>query len=357
MVDPWRMIWSGALAVALIGIGISACSGPDPYIDRCDDSLDCKFLEGTLCIDGMCVCTAAHHQYCNGICRPVEECFATSDSGGGGGSGGGGSGGSGGTSGGKCATAADCPQPGDPHCGQATCENGLCGLTLAPTGKIASQIRGDCKHLWCDGFGNLVEIDDGGDTFNDGAECTSDICEGGKPKNVWLAQGAMCPDGGPSAGVCFEGECVKCVDSGDNSCGAGNACDGVHCVPLHCVNNLWDQASGETAKNCGGPCRPCDPGMACNVPSDCLFGVCKFDTCQAPTCFDGVRNDKETGIDCGGLSGCIRCSVGQGCKAPADCTSDVCWEGVCELPSCTDGIKNGEEDDWDCGGICPPCPG
>jgi hypothetical protein len=347
------MIGAAAVAIALVGMGISACRGSDATVERCDNSDDCKYLEGTLCIDGMCTCIGIDYQYCEGICKPEEECLSGS---GGGGGGSGGSGGGGGMSGGKCETAADCPQPGDPHCGQAACENGTCDLTFVPVGKLASQIRGDCKHLWCDGFGNLIAYDDGGDTFNDGAECTSDVCEVGNPKNVWLAQGSMCPKSGAGAGVCFEGECVTCYEGGVNLCGAGYACDGVHCVPLHCVNNLWDQANGETAKNCGGPCRPCDPGADCKVPSDCLFGVCKFNTCQAPTCFDGVRNDLESGIDCGGLSGCIRCGVKQGCRAPSDCMSGVCWAGVCEAPSCTDGIKNGEEEDWDCGGPCPPCP-
>jgi hypothetical protein len=71
---------------------------------------------------------------------------------------------------------------------------------------------------------------------------------------------------------------------------------------------------------------------------------------------DGVWNDNETGIDCGGPPICPRCPTGQGCKVGSDCESGVCWAGTCEPPKCTDGIKNGDEDDWDCGGTCPPCP-
>jgi len=49
-----------------------------------------------------------------------------------------------------------------------------------------------------------------------------------------------------------------------------------------------------------------------------------------PTCADGVQNQGETGIDCGGP--CSAC------------------------PSCNDGIQNQNETGIDCGGVCPACP-
>jgi len=54
------------------------------------------------------------------------------------------------------------------------------------------------------------------------------------------------------------------------------------------------------------------------------------------TCFDGMQNSDEVGIDCGGS--CL----------------NVC-------PSCSDGVQNGNETNVDCGGpdcaVCPPCSG
>ncbi|MCZ2102567.1 MAG: M12 family metallo-peptidase, partial [Chitinophagales bacterium] len=50
---------------------------------------------------------------------------------------------------------------------------------------------------------------------------------------------------------------------------------------------------------------------------------------QTATCNDGIKNGKETGIDCGG----------------PDCPA---------CPTCNDGIKNGKETGIDCGG--PDCP-
>ncbi len=49
-------------------------------------------------------------------------------------------------------------------------------------------------------------------------------------------------------------------------------------------------------------------------------------------CEDGIQNEDETGVDCGGVD-CPPC------------------------PTCFDGIQNGQETDVDCGGPdCPPCP-
>lgn len=52
------------------------------------------------------------------------------------------------------------------------------------------------------------------------------------------------------------------------------------------------------------------------------------------TCNDGIQNQGETGVDCGGPN-CQPCEV---------------------APTCTDGIQNGDEEGVDCGGSCPnPC--
>ena len=55
-------------------------------------------------------------------------------------------------------------------------------------------------------------------------------------------------------------------------------------------------------------------------------------TCVTPTCSDGIQNQGETGIDCGG-------------PCPP-----------CPPPTCSDGIQNQGETGIDCGGPCPPCP-
>jgi len=94
-----------------------------------------------------------------------------------------------------------------------------------------------------------------------------------------------------------------------------------------CVDGLLNQ--GEEKVDCGGPCPAC------------------------PTCEDGIKNGKEEGVDCGGLCpACPTCEDGllnQG-EEKVDCG------GPC-LPctSCDDGIQNQGEDGVDCGGPCTPC--
>jgi hypothetical protein len=53
-------------------------------------------------------------------------------------------------------------------------------------------------------------------------------------------------------------------------------------------------------------------------------------SCGAPTCSDGIQNQGETGVDCGGP--CAACP-----------------------PSCSDGIQNQGETGIDCGGPCSAC--
>ncbi len=75
---------------------------------------------------------------------------------------------------------------------------------------------------------------------------------------------------------------------------------------------------------------------------------------SSPTCSDGVQNQGETGIDCGGpCPACASCSDGvqnQG-ETGVDCG------GPCPAcASCNDGVQNQGETGIDCGGPCGACP-
>ena len=346
-----RAVLLGFVMVALVGLGASTCGDGSGVYIPCDESEDCHDYPGTQCTDEMCVCMSADLRFCRGSCRPIAECWQGAGSAGGGSGGSGGGGGAGGQLS-ECVTAADCKQPGDPRCGTATCTGGVCGLELKPTSKIASQRAGDCKEKWCDGEGNLVEYIEASDFYKDGLPCTSNFCEAGNPVTTLVPDGEPCPEVGE--GVCYGGECVECIQ-GFTDCSGASLCDNTWCVALPCTNNQFDPAVGETGFNCGGPCSPCFMGNPCKVGSDCLSGVCTQGTCQGATCSDGVRNNDETGPDCGGPPNCPRCPAGKGCKLPSDCLSGVCWDGECQSPSCTDGLQNGDETGEDCGGPCAAC--
>jgi hypothetical protein len=71
------------------------------------------------------------------------------------------------------------------------------------------------------------------------------------------------------------------------------------------------------------------------------------------TCTDGIKNQDETAIDCGGVcTACTSCTDGiqNGTETGIDCG------GTCTAcPTCSDGIQNGTETGIDCGGTCSEC--
>lgn len=121
-----------------------------------------------------------------------------------------------------------------------------------------------------------------------------------------------------------------------------------------CVNRQRDQ--GESDYDCGGDCAACGTGQTCLTQTDCASGVCLAGTCAAPSCSDGVKNGRESDVDCGEACTPSRCSSGNHCNFNEDCNSFRCWSGTCEAASCSDGLRNGAESDVDCGGPnCQPC--
>jgi len=84
-----------------------------------------------------------------------------------------------------------------------------------------------------------------------------------------------------------------------SSCGND---DGPATPAATCSDGIQNQ--GETEVDCGGPnCQPCT---------------------VAATCSDGIQNGDEEGIDCGGSS-CAPCTTGGVVEVTANITSDVTW--------------------------------
>lgn len=133
---------------------------------------------------------------------------------------------------------------------------------------------------------------------------------------------------------------VNCTPCTDDPCGNGTVegneqcdeatprCTACVITPV-CGDGVVDGPNGD----CSGPTtsaacvEQCDhggtPGPTCDM--NCVIPA-------QPSCTDGIQNQGETGIDCGGP--CPACPV---------------------LPTCTDGIQNQDETGIDCGGVCPPC--
>lgn len=96
-----------------------------------------------------------------------------------------------------------------------------------------------------------------------------------------------------------------------------------------CSDGIQNQ--GEEDVDCGGPCPAC-PTCNDGIQNQGEEGIdCGGPCAPCETCFDGIQNQGEEGIDCGGP--CPACA------------------------SCNDGIQNQGEEGIDCGGPCPDdCP-
>jgi len=108
--------------------------------------------------------------------------------------------------------------------------------------------------------------------------------------------------------------------------------------------------------------RICFDIKGCNKTNRTEYQGCSYDFCN-----DGIMDNDETGVDCGG--GCDPCSDGNVCSADSDCVHS-CINLTCQkkkvkpvykkftasvVENCTDGMQNQDEADIDCGGVCNPC--
>lgn len=195
---------------------------------------------------------------------------------------------------------------------------------------------------------------------------------------------ATCSDGVRNqgeTGVDCGGPCPPCpprcgngvVEAGEE-CDDGNTDDldscSNQCISATCIDGVQNQ--GESGIDCGGPCSPCPPrcgngvvetGEECDDGNADNLDRCS-NQCVASTCSDGVRNQGEQAVDCGGpCAPCVtpaRC--GDGNVDPGEECDDGNQEDLdscsnrCIAATCTDGVRNQGETAIDCGGPCRPCP-
>lgn len=242
---------------------------------------------------------------------------------------------------------------------------------------LGCTIDAECTTGWCNGSGvcavrtcddglrNGLELDvdcggpcglcDVDQRCASSDDCTSSSCVGG------FCAPPSCIDrvrNGDESGVdCGGDDCRRC-DPGERCTTSIDCADDGRCLGNRCVAPTCDDAiqnADESGIDCGGPdCSPCGRGQTCRTGADCITGICNDEGfCDIDRgCIDGVRNEDETDIDCGGAE-CIPCRDGWACETGEDCASGVCSLGVfCASPTCDDGVQNGLETDVDCGGPC-----
>lgn len=146
-------------------------------------------------------------------------------------------------------------------------------------------------------------------------------------------------EGGVDCGGDCDAACPSCDDGVQNQGEAGIDCGGT--CDAECPS-CWDgvQNQGETGVDCGGECGRCPAPGACNDPDS--------DACTA--CVD-QRTMCEEACDT------VLCNFNPLCSV-ADCQAEcVMPYEMCagDAPSCDDGVANQGEERVDCGGPCLPC--
>jgi hypothetical protein len=141
----------------------------------------------------------------------------------------------------ECNSAGQCPISAN-DCVARACNANFCDFDNVPAGTPAQgQTAGNCKTAICDGQGMKTSVDEVGDPFIDGNECTTDTCVGIPlaPSNPPTSQGSSCMGGtmycdGAST-------CVQCTDD-------------MHCMLSvgKCINFVCDYSSSSSVAPVSG---------------------------------------------------------------------------------------------------------
>ena len=211
--------------------------------------------------------------------------------------------------------------------GNVTTVAGVPGTAGAPDGPASTALFDGLEGIAVDAQGDLFVVDDNAATIRE-------VTPGGTVSTIaGSAYNHDTPDGCAAhlpldwpAGIAIapDGTIHFTDDTSLRTIGAGG-CD---CSVATCFDGVQNQ--GEQGVDCGGPCP-----LAC------------------PTCSDGIKNGGEIDVDCGGP--CPLCAPGTACTVDAACDSGVCRLQQCQAPTCLDGVQNQGETDVDCGGPCPLC--
>lgn len=129
-------------------------------------------------------------------------------------------------------------------------------------------------------------------------------------------------------------------------------------IPPNCYDGLLN--NGEEQIDCGGPlCDQCDPCTNGRKDEGEVWVDCGGECDVCPPCANGVLDLGEVAIDCGPDCGPCSALCGDGLlngdEEELDCGGNPLYCAAC--PTCIDDIMNGSEVGIDCGGTeCDPCP-
>lgn len=265
------------------------------------------------------------------------------------------------------------------HCnGSSDCISGVCNNNVC----AAEQTPAHCSNSTADYGEGETDTDCGGECAGcqngqhcgGPADCQSSWCEYG-----WC--GGLCYDhvqdngetdtdcGGPCANYgirCQEGQyCSSDNDCVSMSCDEQNGvCDAGGGGGDHCTDSTKND--GEVGVDCAGSCTAkCGLNGGCLQVSDCQAGLwCSPKssmiqtygspnngdwtyTCTDNSCLNGIKDNDETDVDCGGSS-CDKCQLGQACAGGSDCLSGLActWVDSLARDVCANSCAPIASSDW-----------
>lgn len=133
-----------------------------------------------------------------------------------------------------------------------------------------------------------------------------------------------------SSDGCEDGK-VGCFCRPSGDCDGRLTCVSDRCVDLGTTLGNPSSASAETtqAPNGGSTSADSDAGSSASSTSSPGQDASEVGSeSETGSCEDGLKNQQETDIDCGGPA-CKHCLVGQTCIADSDCGSQNCLAGRC----------------------------
>jgi hypothetical protein len=230
-----------------------------------------------------------------------------------------------------CDKASDCAD-GNP-CTEDKCTAGVC----ENPSKAAHTACGASKDEVCDGEGNCIQCVDDADCSKNHPD--KPICDLKTQKCVSCTDGIKngketdVDCGGPNCGACLGQPCDTSKPAA-LQCGGGTSCATPEniCCSTPCTAKCEACSMAKTGQP-DGTCATIqygqDPDGECTALGGCgaTAGRC--------ACEDGVKNGKETDVDCGG-GVCGGCEGGQTCGSEADCANDVahCVNSACCNDKC-----------------------